>query len=342
MLPWSKRILLITILCVNQAHTAEPPSSQKAFVSTRVLMGAGSFACPVNPPTRTTESALMIAAPLIASAVGGLLSSGAAALSTYIDGIVREETSAVNVVSTGDYFYQLSKRSGGKWEAKPRLDCLAIARGTIGRVDEKSLNKTAAMADPNGHFGKHDGGTNDFQVLRGLGLSDFPEIYLELAIERDQLNTVFRMRPQFLYIRQPRIKIQSGGKFDLNVTLSFSLPGAGAPFAILPMHFPNLVSGAVFATTDLTSDNPWAAMPAPPETRRMPEEIRSLLASLPATPFNVTVTVEETSAPSKFLVFISQLLSRNNESIGKAAESSTAEILKNSNKRVIKDAAEHK
>lgn len=67
--------------------------------------------------------------------------------------------------------------------------------------------------------------------LRSLGLADYPEFYLELAVERDPLNTAFRFRPQFLYIRKPRLKVQPGKGFDLNITLAFSLPGAVAPFA---------------------------------------------------------------------------------------------------------------
>jgi hypothetical protein len=286
--------------------TGSPASEPK----TSVMIG-GSESCLVNPPTQSTETGLTILAPLAAALAGKTFDIGYDALANYLNDVIKSETSSLSVSVKSTYFYRMTKQEGA-WTAQPALDCIVVARGRSGPLDVKALKAVAPAQDPKGRFSKVAAdGSWSFPVLQRLGFSDYPDVYLEFAFERDPMDTVFRLQPRIAYLRQTSVKPTSDGKVDLNLTLAFSQPGAAGSSSILPFRLSKVQPGSDLPLDAMTVDNPWAPMLPPPDSTLTQGERTKLFAELPATPVNLTVTLEETGAPGKFLSFMSRLMAKS-------------------------------
>jgi hypothetical protein len=293
----------------------------------------GRDKCMLGRPETTNESGLAIAAPIIAFAGGKLVEQGADLLSEHLHDIVNSESNVLTVNVRSEYFYHLSRATRDRWTYTPALDCLVIVRGKVGAFDARSLVGSAAKLDPRARFRIIQGQVIDFPVLRALGLADYPELYIEAAFQRDDLETVFRLVPLVIYYRQTSVKAPPDKHLELTVTVGFYAPD-GRPLGLLPLRIPDIQVGVDYATEGMAFDNPWLAMPPPPTGRALLKALASRpFADMDATPVNVTVAVEETSTPSQFLVFMSHVLASGKSEAGHATEEQLRTLLRNSGRQ---------
>jgi hypothetical protein len=298
---------------------ADVVSNSASSPMTSVMIG-GRDSCLVNPPKTTTETGLTILAPLATALASKAIDIGYDALAQYLNEVLKSETSSLSVSMKSTYFYRMKKSPEGTWTAEPVLDCIVIARGRPGPLDVNALKAAASAQDPKGRFGKvGENGVWSFPVLQRLGFSDFPDVYLEFAFERDPMDTVFRLQPRVAYLRQTSVKPASDGKIDLNLTLAISQPGATGPSVILPFRLSKIQPGSDLSLDAMSFDNPWAPILLPPDSTFTQSERVKLFATIPATPANVTVTLEEAGSPGKFLTFLSRLMSKSQGDISAAA-----------------------
>ncbi|NOJ39055.1 hypothetical protein [Bradyrhizobium australiense] len=314
--------LAITITLANCCFgycKADVTDSPRLSSVTRVLAG-GREACLINPPTKPTETGLTILAPLLASLGSKAAEIGYDALSNYISETIKAQESSLTVAVKSAYFYRLKKGAEGKWGAEPALDCIVIARGRPGPIDVLGLRLFAQRMDPRSRFSKVDEkGERSFPILQTLGFSDFPDLYLEFAFERDPLDTVFRLQPRVIYYKQPSVKAAADGKLDLNLTVTISQPGLSTPSAVLPFRLAGVQAGADVPIDGVSIDNPWAPMLPPPDEKFANNERAKLFSSLPSTPSNVSITLEETGSASRYLVFLSRFLNASKSDINNSA-----------------------
>ena len=222
---------------------------------THVLIG-GREACPVNPPAKTTETVLNLFAPLLISLGKEIAEAGVGALSEYVSDATKHDSTALTIATRSTYFYRMRKTSGAGWAVEPNIECITIARGRSGTLDVRKLSAEAEARDPRGRFKKRDdSGEIDFPVLRRLGFGTYPELYFEFAIERDALNTAFRLQPRVVYYRQSQAKTLTDGRVDLNLIFTFADPGSGTPFAIVPLQIPRVQVGVDYPLESLAFDN---------------------------------------------------------------------------------------
>ena len=307
------------------AGIAHAETDDKTTKSTVVLAG-GKDTCLTNPPSKTTETALAIVGPLVASLAGKAADIGYDALSNYVSQSIKDDSTFVSVTLRSGFFYRLQKAASGEWVAEPALDCIVVARGRLGAPDTAGLKAFAQNVDPKGRFTKvGEDKSISFPVLQRLGLAEFPDLYLELALERDALSSVFRIQPRAVYLRQTSLKAPPpDGKVDLNLTLSFSQAGASSPSAILPLHIPNVKTGSDLPVANLSLDNPWAVMITHPDpkTLHIPDNIP--FSQIPVSPINITAALEETATPSRYLVFLNNLMNKARPDVSSAV----SELLK--------------
>jgi hypothetical protein len=297
-------------------------------VVTQIVLGTQSEACMVNPPTKSGETGLALALPLLAQLGSSAVTAGSQLLSDYLTDTIKNQTSSMELVSGSGFAYQMSKGVNNKWTAIPTLECISIVRGSMGAIVVPKLNATAAANDPRGYFKKVDAqGAASYPTLRSLRLSDYPELYLEFAVERDILNSAFRLRPTFIYLRHSKVKPATDGHVDLSITFRFSVVGSESPFAIIPLR----VLGAHFAVVNIadsvSTESLWALMPPPPSAKILPQEVAHLLRALPVTPVNVQVSVEETGEPTRFLLFMSRVLGDAKPHVGALTEAAIQKAL---------------
>lgn len=304
----------LALTCVACAEAPQKPTKAT------VVLAGGKDTCLINPPAKTTETALAILATLGASLAGKAADIGYDALSNYVSQTIKDDTTFLSVSLRSGFFYRLKKDSSSQWVPEPALECIVIARGHPGPVDAVGLKVFAKNVDPRERFSKvSEDKSVSFPVLQRLGLSDFPEVYVELVLERDALNTVFRVQPRFVYLRETSLKSPpADGKIDLNITLAFAQPGAGSPTAVLPLRIPNVQIGSELPLTNISLDNPWAVMIDPPDPKalRIPES--TPFAVIPVVPINITATLEETGTPGKFLEFVNNLMNKARPDVSSA------------------------
>lgn len=307
----------VALLALASVARGEAP--QKPTKATVVLAG-GKDTCLINPPAKTTETALAILATLGASLTSKAADIGYDALSNYVSQTIKDDTTFLSVSLRSGFFYRLKKDASSQWVPEPALECIVIARGHPGPVDTAGLKLFAKNVDPKERFSKvSEDKSVSFPVLQRLGLSDFPQVYIELALERDALNTVFRVQPRFVYLRETSLKSPPpDGKINLNITLAFAQPGASSPAAVLPLRIPNIQIGSELPIANASLDNPWAVMIDPPDPKalRIPEN--TPFAVIPAVPVNITATLEETGAPGKFLEFVNSLMNKARPDVSSA------------------------
>jgi hypothetical protein len=133
------------------------------------------------------------------------------------------------------------------------------------------------------------------------------------------LSSVFRIQPRVVYLRQTSLKIAPPeGKINLNLTLSFNQPGANSPSAVLPLRIPDVKIGSDSPPASLALDNPWAPMIAAPDikTLHVPDNIP--FSQIPVSPINITATLEETGTPSRYLVFLNDLMNKARPDVSSA------------------------
>jgi hypothetical protein len=295
--------------------TNSPPNAQV----TSIIIG-GKDSCLVNPPTKTTETALAILVPLITAVGSKAIDIGFDALTDYLNETLKNEASSISVSMRSIYFYRVKKSPEGTWGTEPALDCMVIARGHLGPVDVSVLKVSASKQDPKGRFGKvSETGVWSFPVLQRLGFSDFPDVYLEFVFERDPMDTVFRLQPRVAYLKRTAVKPTADGKIDLNLTLAISQPGNTSPSVILPFRLAGVQAGSDIPLEAMSLDNPWAPMLAPPDATFTQGERAKMFSNIPATPANVMITLEETGSQSKFLSFLARLMSKSKGDISSAA-----------------------
>jgi hypothetical protein len=323
----SLRLLFVIGLAhslVGNCQAADVTDSPRPSTVTRIISG-GREACLVNPPSKPTETALSIVLPLLASLGGKAAESAHDALADYIAETIKADSKSLTIAVQSTYFYRMKKSAEGKWGAEPSLDCIVIARGRPGPMDAPGLRLFAAKVDPKSRFSKIDAnGDRAFSVLQALGFSDFPDLYLEFAFERDSLDTVFRLQPRVIYYKQASVKPTPDGKVDLNLTVSFSEPGHSSPSAVLPFRVPEVQVGSDTPVESIGVDNPWAPMLSPPDEKLSDSSRAKLFSSFPAAPTNLTVTLEETGSAGRFLVFLSRFVNSSKSDVGNSA----ADILK--------------
>ena len=156
---------------------------------------------------------------------------------------------------------------------------------------------------------------------------DYPDLYLELALERGAFDTVFRLQPRVIYYRQTSVKVPADKRVDLNIVAAFARPD-GTSLGVLPLRLAGLQVGVDYPPEAMTVSNPWLPMPERPDPAvLMKSPLGQLAAQLTVTPINLTVTVEETGAPQRFLAFLSHLLAGSKADLGKAAEDATRQML---------------
>lgn len=326
------KIACVSLLAFTNIAHAE--SDEKATKSTVVLAG-GKDTCLTTPPSKSTETALAIVGPLVASLVGKAADIGYDALSNYVTQTIKDDSTFLSVTLRSGFFYRLRKEASSEWVAEPALDCIVVARGRLGALDAASLKTIAQNADPKGRFAKvAEDKSITFPVLQRLGFAEFPDLYLELALERDALSSVFRVQPRVVYLRQTSLKSATpDGKVDLNLTLSFSQPGASSPSAILPLHIPGVKTGSDLSVASLSLDNPWAVMITPPDPKTLQIPGNIPFSQIPVTPINITATLEETGTPSRYLVFLNNLMNKARPDVSSAV----SELLKQQVGRVTGD-----
>ncbi len=302
---------------------ADVTDSPRVSNVTRIVAG-GREACLVNPPVRPTETALTILAPLAAALGSKAADVGYDALSDYITETIKADAKSLTVAVKSAYFYQMKKGADGKWSAQPGLDCIVVARGRPGQVDVQGLRLFASRVDPKNCFSKFDqNGEPSFPILQTLGFSDFPDLYLELAFERDALDTVFRLEPRVIYYRQASVKPTDEGKVDLNLTISFSQPGVPSPSAVLPFRLSAVQVGSDVPIDGISVDNPWAPMLVAPDEKLIDNDRVKLFSAFKATPINLAITLEETGSAGRFLVFLSRFVNASKSDVS----SSVTELL---------------
>ena len=211
------------------------------MIATQIIVG-GKEACMINPPIGRTETALAlltpVLTPVLATVAGKLLDAGANALADYINDAAINDARSISVVTKSGYFYRLRKILK-KWTVEPALQCIAIVRGPTGIFDLDKIKNTASKRDPRSIFQQHTE-TNeiDFPALRKLNLTEFPQVYLEFIIDRDALNTAFRLKPTVIYRRPTDGGEPSVANKELNLALAFYYPSDASPFAIIPVRIP--------------------------------------------------------------------------------------------------------
>ncbi len=327
-----RKVSLICFVCCTLAGAtgagADVSSSPAAFTQTRVFLGAREI-CRTKPPATTTENAVALLTPLAAAVAGKVVQSGTGELSNYVAGVLRNESAAITLNVESTYLYQFQKDIKGHWVVSPALDCVAIVRGRYGALDTRSLAASAVKMDPRQRFGRPDEHrVLDFTVLRDLGLADYPDLYLELAVERDVFNTTFRLKPQVIYYRQTSVRVPNDKRVDLNIVLAFSRPD-GTPLGILPLRLSGLQVGIDYPPEAIKVTSPWVTMPQRPDSKALlASSLGRLGAVVPAVPTNVTVSIEETGTPQPFMVFLSRALGGSEADLGKATNEGVREILK--------------
>lgn len=295
--------MLIAGVCCGQVALSPKPT-----VSTRVFVG-GWDVCPVNPLAKPNESAGAILVGALTTIGEKALHVGYDALADYLHDSVINESSAMTTLAKSAFFYRYRKTLEKSWTLEPAIDCVAIVRGRFGALDSRALRASANTFDPRSRFTKFDSNNvPSFPVLGKLGLVDFPDFYFELGIERDALNTSFRLQPRVAYYRQSRVKPSTEGKVDVNVVLVFSQPGSAIPLAVATLRIGGLQGGVDHTLESVNVENSWAPMLPGPAFGSIPPDVKRVSASLPLSPVNVTVTVEEAGTPGKFTAFLSRVL----------------------------------
>jgi hypothetical protein len=122
--------------------------------------------------------------------------------------------------------------------------------------------------------------------LQRLGFGGPPDLYIELALERDALSTAFHLQVRFVQLKQ----------------------ASDGPFAILPLSLPVLFPGKQNDVVALSYSDPWGVLPKPPDSRIFSDNALHRLSSIKTSPVNVSVSVEETGTANKFMLLASRLV----------------------------------
>jgi hypothetical protein len=290
---------LITICGSSYSRAGETSNP----LELRVLLGSEEV-CLLNPPAHGPESALALAAPVVAAAAESTLNAGMEALSDYLAQQIGQESSAVSSLVRSAYLYELKKAGPESWEAKPALSCIAIALGSPDAMP------TAASNNQNSKEGntpsEKPATSND--PLKRLGFNGPPDLYIELALQRDALSTAFHLQVRFVQLKRTSVRLSPAGSIGVNLVVAFSEPDANGPFAILPLSLPVLYPDKRNDVVALSYSDPWGVLPKPPDTRTFSQNALRTLSSIRASPVNVSVTVEETGTANKFMLLASHLV----------------------------------
>jgi hypothetical protein len=144
--------------------------------------------------------------------------------------------------------------------------------------------------------------------LQRLGFGGPPDLYIELALERDALSTAFHLQVRFVQLKQASVSLSPAGSIGVNLVVALSEPSADGPFAILPLSLPVLFPGKQNDVVALSYSDPWGVLPKPPDSRIFSDNALHRLSSIKTSPVNVSVSVEETGTANKFMLLASRLV----------------------------------
>lgn len=303
---------------------------EQAEPALRVFVG-GEDACFVSRQERREG----VGAAVLASIGQAAVQVGWKALTSYLETLAEGKSHAAVVGESGT-FYRASRitRSRGGQELdtiviEPYLACLSIVRGLFGSVDlddpprpfrDEALRQ---RLDPERRFVSELEGNARFATVERLGLVDFPDLYLEFHIETHPHEPVFRLDPAIIYYRKSATG--EAGPNDLNITLSFLGMTAANPvehtedgipvgsMAILPVRLRDLKPGSDYDPAAVIADRFWAPLPPIPDAAAQDALKERLSVAGPQStttlaPFNLLVTLEETSEPSTFFMLLSDFV----------------------------------
>jgi hypothetical protein len=267
----------------------------KDVTVTKMLLG-GDDTCFTNPQIGGTESALSLAVPFVEKVGTSVLNMSATVLTQYLDEKVKSEEISVETLTRSTNFYSFAKDERRRWEVRPALNCIVIARGTPGKLDSRAIAKDAARLDPSHSFS---------EALERLGFRSYPNLYVELSLEQSSDGTAFRPRLRSLLSGATSVRPAADGTINLNLVLTFTSVGEHASFASMPISIHGIRVGARNQLSSLSMDNPWAPMPAVPQAKKIPPAMAKVLTLIPVLPVNVSATFEETGSSNRVLKFLS-------------------------------------
>lgn len=196
-----------------------------------IVAGARFYTAPnCSEPPRKKEMApiLLLAAPLLQTAVQSVLSFTTAALSS---------TTADNTATTTEispsYQYRFSLESKKIEFTNQR--CLVFVRGKFAEPKSEGY--------PNDHFDSHWNNVEHFKTIRREKLPDLyetPDIFLEAFMNPSSPAGVFKLQPVYLEYRNALGGSLLTSNHDLVVTYAFQTPGTDKAFGSVTLTMKNV------------------------------------------------------------------------------------------------------
>jgi hypothetical protein len=255
-----------------------------------------------------------------------IVRSSISVLGGYIDELSKStSTPLMTSVDRADLFKFVSQTGGARIE--PNLSCIVLVTGQFGSIARSPIKSKQHFIenDPDQLFVKIRDNEIDDSYLKGVGLTDLPNSYIELRIQRH--DGAFLLTPITAYFRQASTHIDNKKPKHLEITVTIVMPSTTGALSVdearkssglvaeIPVVVSSLEPGRIHREQLQVNnfETIWISDVGPPDylqssiekLRLNPNEVRT------TAPANIFVTYREVDRPDVVLSVLGKILREN-------------------------------
>jgi hypothetical protein len=258
-----------------------------------------------------------------ASAAGGpiaevgeiIIRSSLSVLGGYVSELSRSTSSPpMTSIGNADLFKIVGRPDGNRIE--PNLNCIVLLTGPFGSVPQGPLKSKQYFAknDPDQLFVKIHGDEVNDNYLKQVGLTDLPNSYIELTIQRH--NDAIMLKPRTVYFGKANTSIDNKNAKHIEITVTIVRPSTTGALQVDETNKSNLIAQIPVVISSLEPDRihrnqlqvinfetMWISDLGPSEVLQKQVEAIHLSADqiITVTPVNILVTYREVDRPNIML-----------------------------------------